>query len=370
MAIYKDEQRGTWYIDMRFRDSTGKVRSIKKRGFKSEQAAKREENRILREQKKEDLPVSSRPFKEIAYEYVDNKRYDLKETSYHNYKRMVDDFMPDTPIASLTSQRALQWRNKLSELRVNDHEYSSKTKNSIINLFISVCRYALRQEYIYRDPTLFVTKYSRRFDEVKNYTVVSAEEFYTAYDQLPEKTMTNIWFKHLVFLAFNTGARRAELKGLLFKDYDGHGININKSVTGKMTMKRSDFEKTKTPSSIRYVELDQYTIREMERFIAIYKAKGLYSKDAFIFGYDSSYPVNTIQNNFRKMNLGCRFHDLRHSHATLLIQSGVPINLVSKRLGHSDVSITLQVYTHALKQKDDMAKNTMDKINSDFMKLK
>ena len=142
MAIYKDEQRGTWYIDMRFRDSTGKVRSIKKRGFKSEQAAKREENRILREQKKEDLPVSSRPFKEIAYEYVDNKRYDLKETSYHNYKRMVDDFMPDTPIASLTSQRALQWRNKLSELRVNDHEYSSKTKNSIINLFIIILEYA------------------------------------------------------------------------------------------------------------------------------------------------------------------------------------------------------------------------------------
>ena len=41
-------------------------------------------------------------------------------------------------------------------------------------------------------------------------------------------------------------------------------------------------------------------------------------------------------------------HDLRHTHATLLLLDGVPLTLVSKRLGHAKVSITLDCYSHVL----------------------
>ena len=50
-----------------------------------------------------------------------------------------------------------------------------------------------------------------------------------------------------------------------------------------------------------------------------------------------------------------RFHDLRHTHATLLLLEGVPVNAVASRLGHSGPSITLNVYGHAIKQADDCA---------------
>jgi integrase len=45
---------------------------------------------------------------------------------------------------------------------------------------------------------------------------------------------------------------------------------------------------------------------------------------------------------------GVRFHDLRHAHATFLLKAGTPPHVVSKRLGHSTVAFTLQVYAHVL----------------------
>jgi integrase len=50
-----------------------------------------------------------------------------------------------------------------------------------------------------------------------------------------------------------------------------------------------------------------------------------------------------------------RFHDLRHTHATILLNQGVAVNVVSRRLGHSRASITLDVYTHLIPEKDTEA---------------
>ena len=53
-------------------------------------------------------------------------------------------------------------------------------------------------------------------------------------------------------------------------------------------------------------------------------------------------------------------HDLRHTNATLLIAEGVDIKTVSERLGHANASITLDIYTHALKEKDIEASNKLE----------
>jgi integrase len=362
LAIYEDKVRGTLYVDLRYRNSTGKIRLIKRRGFKTEQAAIRAENRILREQKVDDLPKSSIPFNQIALEFIQNKRHDVKETTYESLIQKVNSFMPTTPIGSLTARKALAWRNALGDKTVSGRPYSTKYKNEIVSMFRSICDYAIKLDYIARDPSILVERFPKKYGDDFNYTIVAPEQFYDSYHALPEKTMINIWFKHMVLLAYNTGARRAELKGLLFRDYDGRGIDINKTVTGKNKQDRDRFESTKTKYGIRYIPLDKYSIQETNRFIELYKKYKVYGVDKFIFGADHSLPINTIQSNFIRMNLGCRFHDLRHSHATLLIQNGVPINLVSKRLGHSNVAITLKVYTHAFKEDTDQVTSTLNEI--------
>ena len=53
-------------------------------------------------------------------------------------------------------------------------------------------------------------------------------------------------------------------------------------------------------------------------------------------------------------------YDLRHSHASFLIDSGANIGAVSKRLGHSDVNMTLKVYTHLLQESESKMLNIME----------
>lgn len=54
-------------------------------------------------------------------------------------------------------------------------------------------------------------------------------------------------------------------------------------------------------------------------------------------------------------------HEIRHSHATILLRAGVPVHIVSKRLGHKDVTITLNVYADVLPEDDDRAVDTWSK---------
>ena len=60
-----------------------------------------------------------------------------------------------------------------------------------------------------------------------------------------------------------------------------------------------------------------------------------------------------------------RFHDLRHSHVTLLINSKVPIKVISERVGHSNINTTLNVYSHVLKEMD---KEASDRISENLFK--
>ena len=57
-----------------------------------------------------------------------------------------------------------------------------------------------------------------------------------------------------------------------------------------------------------------------------------------------------------------RFHDLRHSHVTLLINSKVPIKVISERVGHSNVNTTLNIYAHTLKEMDSEASDKISEV--------
>ena len=59
-----------------------------------------------------------------------------------------------------------------------------------------------------------------------------------------------------------------------------------------------------------------------------------------------------------------RIHDFRHSHASLLISKGVPITVISKRLGHSNIQMTLNIYAHLIPEDEDKAINILENLNS------
>ena len=92
-----------------------------------------------------------------------------------------------------------------------------------------------------------------------------------------------------------------------------------------------------------------YTKRAMAQTIAL---EGIISCSVFHFHEDG---------------LIFRFHELRHTFATLALQNGVDIKTVSSMLGHYDAGFTLRTYTHATRQMQDQAAETMGNFMSQMM---
>lgn len=106
----------------------------------------------------------------------------------------------------------------------------------------------------------------------------------------------------------------------------------------------------KTKSSVRQIILLEESVRILKR---LYKNKT--SKYVFPNPNDLSKPINprVLSANFnrflKRYNIkNIRFHDLRHIHATLLLNKNINYKILSKRLGHSNISFTLQTYTHVI----------------------
>ena len=170
-----------------------------------------------------------------------------------------------------------------------------------------------------------------------------------------------------VLLLINTGIRRGELLGLKWDKVDLNAGTIeiaNNLVRVRETHElREDTPKTKMSNRIIRIPSD------MVAFLRQYKAWqneeqrlrfGEYFIDqGFVFTQDNGNPVHpeTLSDYFGKLSkksgIHVYAHLLRHTQASILIAKGMPINSVSKRLGHSQTSTTMNIYAHALKNADE-----------------
>ncbi len=167
---------------------------------------------------------------------------------------------------------------------------------------------------------------------------------------------------HRLFPAFwvaaSTGVRRSEVLGLRWHDIDLRQatMSINR---GLLALGYELHESLgKTPNARRRVDLDPTTVSMLEAWRAWQRAEhtavGIPDSD-WVFTAADGQPVHphAISQTFeriarRAMVPPIRLHDLRHTHATLLIQAGVPAKVVSERLGHGKSTFTIETYQHVL----------------------
>lgn len=171
-------------------------------------------------------------------------------------------------------------------------------------------------------------------------------------------------------LAAATGMRRGELMALRWIDIDLEGgiIRVERSVTqvGQERIIGSPKNHER-----RVVAIDPHTLTVLRVWRKQQAAERLAAGAAYqgaedlIFTWEDGRPVlpDYVTSRFRRMSndLGLprlKFHELRHTHATLLLRDGVPVHVVAKRLGHKDPSVTLNVYADAVPDDDDRAVET------------
>ena len=166
-------------------------------------------------------------------------------------------------------------------------------------------------------------------------------------------------FFPIYWLTAMTGMRRNEVLGLKWSDLDAtkKRLHLNRGLVAVGYEVHQTRGKTKTAR--RVIELDATTIAVLEGWRAYqaaeFAAVGISESDDWVFTDGDGEPVHphAVYEAFRRIvaNAGIpamRFHDLRHTHGSLLIAEGVPVKVVSERLGHAHIAHTLETYQHVL----------------------
>jgi integrase len=165
-------------------------------------------------------------------------------------------------------------------------------------------------------------------------------------------------------LALDTGTRRGELAALRWSDVDLDAalvrIERNRVLVGGDVHEGSP----KSDKSRRRVDLDAGTVAVLRRWRATQAQERLRAGEAWAGGDDpylftdevgAPYRPDTLSDRFAETQDGAgvpviTFHGLRHTSATIALDAGVPVHVVSERLGHASVSITSDIYAHALER--------------------
>ena len=154
--------------------------------------------------------------------------------------------------------------------------------------------------------------------------------------------------------------RRSEVLGLTWRivDFDNARLSVAQTVTAPDY--RIVVSDMKSAYSLRTIDLDERTVAVLRSWrkqqLEQYMATGVRVDDSgFVFAKPDGSPLHpdymsqTFERLLKKLDLPrIRLHDLRHTHATLMLKEGVPVKVVSERLGHSSVAFTMQVYQHVL----------------------
>lgn len=160
-------------------------------------------------------------------------------------------------------------------------------------------------------------------------------------------------------LAVTSGLRRGELLGLKWSDIDKKNSKI--SVTRQVTNAGRN-EPLKTKASYRTIHIPKRTIEALCALESTSKSEYVFECGNISCHSWLGYFTMTTRKLMKQLHFpeDCSLHSLRHYHATYLLSKGVSIKIVSKRLGHSSVVVTLDNYTHFIPSMDAEASKIFD----------
>jgi integrase len=226
---------------------------------------------------------------------------------------------------------------------------------------------AVKWDYIDHNPTKKVNKPKQPRKEINSLSVEQVRKF------LAKSHGTR--YGTLFYLAVSTGLRKGEILGLRWSDIDWDSKNLRvqrqlQRVHGKGLI----FNKPKSRSGRRLIMLGTSTIDRLRAHkdhqqIEIESTKDGWKALDLIFPESNGSPTKPRKTNryFKKILFEAslpdiRFHDLRHTSATLMLQCGVHPKIVQERLGHSRIAITLDTYSHVLPSLQEDAAQKLDEL--------
>lgn len=243
---------------------------------------------------------------------------------------------------------------RLFSLTDLDH-LSTSRKNRVRGIVSSTFKYAMAMYEYDRNPVDGIPTFKQTTEErLKQKTVYTVQEFKLMLSKIPPEHQE---YANCLTMLYLTGMRMNECLSLTFDDFDGSRVHVWRQYSPYS----KQWEVLKTENSERWISLDKTCRRIIEEQRKEWLSLPGSASSWFIFGGLRQLSTTTLH---RVMNAAqeaaglphSRLHDLRHAHASMLLENMKgegDILKVSKRLGHSSVTTTLEIYAHVLKKDED-----------------
>jgi integrase len=288
-------------------------------------------------------------FSEVAQDWLEHKKPNLRETTWEVYEGHVKNHFHDLDglkinrISIATAEKFITSR-QIQGMNIG-------TLRKVLVTLGQIFSFAVRRRYLDHNP-LRDAERPRRQDHCKEegnpgkepIRFLTPPQVRAFLDQVSDSK-----YLTLFMTAIFTGARQGELLGLKWQDVDWETGQIHI----QRTFNNGRFFATKTKASNRKVDLGPAMLTELKKW----KLACPKNEHDLVFPNEAGRPMNNknmLRRHFRPAirAAGCppiRFHDLRHTNASIRIANEESIKYIQNQLGHASPSITLNVYAHLLK---------------------
>jgi integrase len=352
------KRRGRYVID--FYDQNGKRRWKTLKANTTKTKAK-EELRAIEDaiDKGFFLPKSKvSSFSEVAKEWLKYKKSKVRETTWEVIEGMLRNHFDDLnkqKITRITTATIEKYITAMQEKGVH-----ILTLRKILVTLGQIMDYAVRHRHIGHNPYREAEKPKDQRTQEKEIRVLTPSEIRAFLDAVDDQK-----YKTLFLTAILTGARQGELLGLKWEDLDLE----KKQVYIQRTFNNGRFFPTKTKGSKRKIDLSPTLLTELKKWKLACPKTNEFLKLDLMFPNDAGGPINKNNLINRKFDPALkkagieriRFHDIRHSYASLMIEQGENIKYIQTQLGHSSPTVTLNVYAHLMKKTNQEAVMRLEK---------
>ena len=348
MKAEKDKKTGKWLIQYRYTDWQGKRRKSTKRGF----ATKREAEEWLRNfliTQKADFDMKFADFWKM---YCADMETRLREHTMRTKKYIVElkilPYFGDKRVNDITAADIRQWQNELIKMG-----YSPTYLKTINNQLSAIFNYAVRYYDLKSNPCAKAGSMGKSKAEEMDFW--TGEEFRKFIDSVMNKRLSYMAFMTLYW----TGMRLGELLALNPKDVDLEKRTISITKSYQRLGKKDVITPPKTPKSKRVITIPEFLAADIKDYMdSLYDLQ----EDDRLFPITKYYLEHEMQRGIKESGVKrIRVHDLRHSHASMLIELGFSPLEIANRLGHEKVETTLNTYSHLYPNKQTKLAERLDR---------
>ena len=356
--VIKDGKR--YFFEAFWVDNNGKRRKKKSKKYKSPKTAANAERAFLANLG--EIEDESMTFKQLEELYLAKRKNELRPNVFINQKAMLKhmtDQLGNITINKLTIQQYQKALYELDNMKRNGKPFSARYKNTVINNFKAMITYGKKMFNL-------TTDVPNRFDSFKDMPTLTKnnEMKFITHEQFMQliSVVDDPQYDALFTTLYFMGLRIGEANALRWHDinFDKNTLSVNKTISTKRKDEDGNFIENppKTSTSNRTLPMPNIVRNKLMAIYDLFSTHDYFNEQWFVFGGNRPLSESTVTNiknkYFAKAELEpIRLHDFRHSCASYLINNlGIDnIMLISRYLGHKDVAMTLNRYSHLYRSK-------------------